>query len=561
MFSYQVQYHHQCLSQGLTNLWLNGKHTDVVIYVEDRMFCCHRAILASMSAYFDAMFTSDMKESREGEVHLKNMKACVFESILKYIYKGDTSEMFPASAVDILYASSLLQIGPLQELCEKYFCDNMTIQSCIEIWRLSCSMNCISLQDYAWTFYMDNFSEVCRTEEFLELTKEELLLTMNDDNMNVENEEIVSDAMLRWIESDRKRIDYLLELFHNLRLALMSHAYIDCLLRRKAFISENSECRSLLEQMKHVSARAEIVYGQPHIFRERNEQVLVMVDGRRQEVSCYSIIRKKCFSLAKFPYFADGKAACTNDEDIFVCGGTSSYGSAESRLVRFETRRNRWEECPMMQESRCYHELVSVGASIYTIGGFDPEEAITSIEKYDIDKKRWMKCGDLVVPVGGMSAATLNDIIFIFGGKKNRGERRTPFFQCFNTKTGLTTLLGNLPISTCWSKALAIDHIIYIFCPDGNVMASTLHSFPAIVSVIKNFDCKNFSVVSYRGDIMIMQAGDNKHHDILRLYDPGTGSVSVVRERLPRSLCDSDWLKVNINRCHLRYECSHTTHR
>ncbi|ESO84084.1 hypothetical protein LOTGIDRAFT_93877, partial [Lottia gigantea] len=365
---------------GLTDLWNNAKHTDVRIYVEDRLFACHRVVLASMSAYFDAMFTSDMKETREGVVYLKNMKAHVFDMILKYIYKGETSEMFPEFAVDVLYASSLLQIVSLQELCEKYFSDNLTLNSCLEIWRLSCTMHCINLKDNAWTFFMDNFVEVSHTDEFLEMSKDELLLAINDDNMNVENEELVCDAVLRWFEHDRKRVYYLLEIFHNLRLALMSYAYIDCITRRKAYIADNSECSELLEQMKHVSARAEIVYGQPHIFREH------------------------------------GKAACTLSNDIYVSGGTSSFGSAETRFVRFETKRNRWEYCLAMREPRCYHELVTVGHYIYTIGGFAPEDAVSNVERYDTIQKEWTRIGNLAIPVGGMSATALNGIIFVFGG-------------------------------------------------------------------------------------------------------------------------------------------------
>ncbi|XP_046354968.1 kelch-like protein 24 [Haliotis rufescens] len=553
MQDFHSDVHKSHLAEGLSHLWQSGRFCDTVISVEGKTFPCHRVILSAVSPYFNAMYTSGMRESLDGLVTIHNIQASVFQSILNFIYCGNiviTAE----NTMDMLHAASLFQISTLQQVCEKNFCENLSPQTCIAIWRISQAYSCTRLTEHAWNYIIDNFKSVCRSEDFLELTKEELFQIINEDNLNVENEETVCDAVLPWLEHDRKRLADINEIFHNLRLPLMNSNYISTLLETKPCIRDNPDCCDHLLQMQRGGHRQELTPAQYQMFRERNEQVLVMVDGRRQEVACFSLQRKKSFALAKFPYFADGKASCVLKGDIYVCGGTS--GVAENRLVKYETKRNRWVECAPLQQGRCYHELVSVGDNLYAVGGFVVNAAVSGVEEYNIHANRWTKVGDLLLPVGGLSASSLKDTIYMFGGKKDRLDRKTAVFQSFDTRTRTSAVLGNLPVNTCWSQALTIDDAIYVVSPDGNVIKYTQKSYPAIVSVIKNLDCEYFRIVNHNRKILILQVGDTKYYDELRIFDPTSSDVIVARERLPRSLCDSDWLKVVINRHHLKYECS-----
>ena len=548
--------HQRHLCQGLVCQLEHGKNTDTTISVQGETFHCHRVVLSAVSSFFDAMYSSGMKESVDGVVTLHNVTPSTFRDVLHFMYNG-TVDINDDNVVDFLRTASIFQITTLLQICEKFLLDILTSKTVLEVWRLACVYNCSVLKEYAWEFIVDNFSDLCRKEEFLEVSKDELLTMLNDDNLNVVNEESVCDAVLTWIRFDQSRVEHLLEILHNLRFPLMRNTYLTSLVESNAFIKENKECRQYLEQMTKTATKSTV---DPQDVRERNEPVLVMVDGRRQDVICFSLQRKKCFSLAKFPYFADGKASCTYNGDIYVCGGTT--GMVADRLVKFESKRNRWEECASMLNGRCYHELVTTGDCLYSLGGFAMDTALSSIEEYNTVKGSWQKVGDLVFAVGGMSAAVLHDTIYIFGGKRNRVERKTPIFQSFNTKTKTSTGLGNLPINICWSQALTIDDSIYVISPDGNVIKYCAESHPSIVSVIKDLDCQYFRIIGHNRKIIILQVGDSKNFDELRVYDPKYNSYCVTRERLPRSLCDSDWLKVVINRRHLKYEyLSHGSHR
>jgi kelch-like protein 10 len=50
-------------------------------------------------------------------------------------------------------------------------------------------------------FYRTNLTEISiKSEEFLELELEQLIVILNSDELNVKSEEAVFDAVIRWID-------------------------------------------------------------------------------------------------------------------------------------------------------------------------------------------------------------------------------------------------------------------------------------------------------------------------------------------------------------------------
>nr|KAG5697858.1 hypothetical protein BaRGS_017115 [Batillaria attramentaria] len=521
-----------------------------------------------MSRYFDAMFSSGMLECQAGEVFLHNVHAAPFDTVLHFMY-GKNVELTMDEVYEVLEMSSVYQIPALQSKCEKFLGNDLSINNCLARWKLSSLYSCSWLGEHAWEVIVQNFKALSATEDFMMLSREELIRIITEERLEVDNEEDVCEAVLRWLEHGQDatspRQDAILDLFKHLKLPLMSQHYLEALLTRKLYLREHSKCCALINKFAHrqrQALRGAVPLDDSDLagmFKERSEDVLVMVDGRRQEVVCFSLRCKKLFSLAKFPYFADGKAACVHTGDIFVSGGTT--GSVENRLVRFMTERNRWDECQPMQEGRCYHSLVSVGKHLYALGGFLTNEPVSGVECFKAADNAWDKVGDLAVPIGGMAAAALDNTIYMFGGRQNRLEKETAVFQSFDTKTHTACVISVLPHPICWSQAVVVDNVIRVFCPNGHVLAFDGNGPPAIIKLSPKLECTYFSVVYHHGTFIFIQVGDAKYHDELRIFHPDTGEVHITRERLPRSLCDSKWMKVLINRRHLKYECSYPTHR
>jgi kelch-like protein 10 len=75
---------------------------------------------------------------------------------------------------------------------------------------------------------MRRFTEVSQqSEELLELTVEELQAVVGADEMDVKNENIVWQCVLRWIDHDTdNRKGHIVDLLQNIRLGLMDRDFL-----------------------------------------------------------------------------------------------------------------------------------------------------------------------------------------------------------------------------------------------------------------------------------------------------------------------------------------------
>jgi hypothetical protein len=555
------------LSAGLLELLSSKRHVDTTIHINGHSYPCHRVVLCAMSRYFDAMFSSGMQECQAGEVFLHNAQPETFDIMLHFMY-GKSVELTHDSVGEILEMSSLYQIPALQYKCERFLAKDLSTSNCLNRWKISQLYSCSWLGNKAWNMILYNFSDLATSEEFLTLSKEDLIRIITDDSLHVENEETVCKVVLSWLDHDFSRTKLVQELFRHLKLPFMAQSFLQSLPKQRAYIQESKQVCALIDKFCHghrpgltsvVDSDEGQVEPSSDMFQDRSEDVLVMVDGRRQEVVCFSLQRKKLFTLAKFPYFADGKATCVHQGDIFVSGGVSS--TLEKRLVCFNSKRNRWDECCAMQAGRSYHNLISLDQCLFCVSGFLGNQPVGTIECYTPRTNSWVKVGDMADPLGGISATALADTIYMFGGKRDRHERDVAVFQSFNTTTETSCILSALPLPTSWSQAVVVDEIIHVFCPNGTVLAFDGSAPPSILTISPKLDVNYFSVIHHRGTFLIIQVGDAKFHDEIRIFDGDTCEVQVMHTRLPRSLADSKWMKVVINRQHLKYECSHATHR
>ena len=75
---------------SLGALLTGGQFSDVHLLVGDHhRLACHKNILAAQSPVFAAMFQSDMREARDGEVRIPDLSAETCQSMLRFIYTGE----------------------------------------------------------------------------------------------------------------------------------------------------------------------------------------------------------------------------------------------------------------------------------------------------------------------------------------------------------------------------------------------------------------------------------------------------------------------------------------
>jgi hypothetical protein len=73
-------------SLNFNSYFNNERYSDVIIQVGDTKWNCHRIILATQSAYFDALFGNGMRESKALVIPIQNITSANMNMMLEFIY-------------------------------------------------------------------------------------------------------------------------------------------------------------------------------------------------------------------------------------------------------------------------------------------------------------------------------------------------------------------------------------------------------------------------------------------------------------------------------------------
>ncbi|XP_076093860.1 kelch-like protein 35 isoform X1 [Mytilus galloprovincialis] len=518
------------LYNSLEDMYKHDRHTDTKLVVGDRTFNCHRVVLAAISPYFDAMFSSGMIESQNGTVNIQDCSVGIFENILDFIYTGRKVVTFD-NCEDLLKAAAIFQMRQLHEKCEQFLLNNLISDNSLGAWKLAKSYDCPSLCTKAWTLILMNFTDICRSEDFLFLDKDDLIKIITDDNLNVTNEEVVCDAVFRWYESDvSKRKDEIIQLFEYLRLPLLGSEYLLHEVEPMELVRENARCREIVKEAitYHMLPARRSEFNSDRIaFRNHltMEEVLIVLGGYNSQsekvvdVFAYSFLQQKWFFLTPL-MFPLGRefASCVYGNDIFVSGGSQKLDC----LLRYRSENNEWYRCTSPVQGRRRHSMVALGGSIYVLGGYDDNikeessKTLSSVEEYDINQRTWKKAGHLPKAVRSMSSTVSKEKIFVFGGILS-DDKETKAIQYFDTRLQSGCIVANLPSPCKLSRAIVSDKNMHVVCTDGSVICVPEDGSCRIVTTIPNFQRRRFCAIHHKGNVLILggESGNSIHQNII----------------------------------------------
>ena len=105
--------------EGLNNLRLSKTMFDIILVVDGEEFHCHKCVLASLSDYFNAMFNTELAESKQTHVAINSLDAAIMKLIVDYAYTAQLS-ITDANVQALLTAANLFDIKPVKEACCRY---------------------------------------------------------------------------------------------------------------------------------------------------------------------------------------------------------------------------------------------------------------------------------------------------------------------------------------------------------------------------------------------------------------------------------------------------------
>uniref|UniRef100_A0AAQ4R3H9 Kelch like family member 34 n=1 Tax=Gasterosteus aculeatus aculeatus TaxID=481459 RepID=A0AAQ4R3H9_GASAC len=436
------------LLSGFQRLRSQGNMCDVVLEVDGVSYPCHRALLASSSEYFWALFGETTAERLAGSISLPALTPEGLDTVLDFLYSGWLRISSPTLPV-VLEAARYLQVETAVSICERFMTDGLNKDNCCRYANLA--------EHHALSDALEAANQTIATEmrtlvqegrdDLLGLNMQSLMAVLDADEIpGVKEVELVKLA-LDWLDENGPlpllKSNLLLS---HLRFGLVAPADLNSLSHRAmATPLIRSQLTRALEYHGLGSAQP-IRQSKQSTLRASPNHVLLVGGGRspdwpEQEMLAFDP-RNRTFSplSSGVPLRLRNHCAVSVGGFLFVIGGEEANGggddgarppaAATSKHVwRYDPRFDRWEAMEPMLERRDQFTCCAVGEAIYAIGGRhtrpgdDARTSVASVEFYDLATGAWRRGAAMPRPLYGHASAVLDNGVYVSGGRSSsQGE-------------------------------------------------------------------------------------------------------------------------------------------
>lgn len=227
-----------------------NQFTDIVLVAGSKRIPAHKVIISSLCDYFNAMFTNELAETHQQVVTINNVDPDALEALINYAYTSKL-EIRVNTVENLLASACLLQVDDVRNACCEFMKKQLHPSNCLGIRAFADAHGCDQLFHIANDYAKDNFSEVCKNQEFLLLNSDQLNEILRVDDLNVCLEEEVFHALLSWVHHDYdNRRKQLYEILPSVRLSLLSTSFLVDEVEKAVVV--DARCKDLLlETMKY----------------------------------------------------------------------------------------------------------------------------------------------------------------------------------------------------------------------------------------------------------------------------------------------------------------------
>lgn len=184
----------------------------------------HRIVLSASSAYFSAMFMGSLRETKEEEITLVDVHGEPLQLLIQYCYTG-TIELREDNVEILLATACLLQLTPVVNACCNFLAKQLHPSNCLGFALFAEQQSCHTLFQLSTSYTSQHFMQVCKNQEFYQLSSDQLATLLKSDDLNVPTEKDVFHALMSWVQFDfEAREKHIPELLGLIRLPLLPPA-------------------------------------------------------------------------------------------------------------------------------------------------------------------------------------------------------------------------------------------------------------------------------------------------------------------------------------------------
>ncbi|XP_076009804.1 kelch-like protein 10 [Genypterus blacodes] len=532
-------------------LRLKEELCDAVIRVQNEDFHIHRVILSGYSEYFRSLFTR-WSHPTDRVYEILQVSPDIMRVIIEFAYVG-SEEVNHQNVEELYIACDFFKVTGLMDACLRFMGEHLSKENCIDIWQLTETFICPTLNSDAFHFIVQHFTEVCASSEFLKLSVQQLLKLIETDQLLAKDERTVFEAILRWIDhSPEERTTYISRILPNIRLALMTPDYFMKKVRNNKMVMCNIECQDTVktaETLLNDGIVSSLGIYHPLARPRLPSSILFAIGGwiRNDIAVATNVIEAYDICTDRWVYVTDTQdAPRSNQGAVFLNGSLYCVGGHDgveplSSVQRFDLTTHTWHQVAPMKTQRCCVSITVLNGRIYAIGGYDIQSRLSTAECYDPETDQWMEIAPMHERRSQVSCTTFQGKVYICGGYS--GKEYLSSAEYYSPETNHWTLIAPMSTSRCGLGVVAFEEQIYAV--GGNSGGTRLTSAEAYnprtncwhrVTSMQS-PRSNFGIEVVDGRLFVI-GGFNGFTNISKVesYDVNTGEWSEVRRMgIPRS--------------------------
>uniref|UniRef100_A0A2K5ZWB2 Kelch like family member 5 n=2 Tax=Cercopithecinae TaxID=9528 RepID=A0A2K5ZWB2_MANLE len=494
-----------------------------------------RLVLSSVSDYFAAMFTNDVREARQEEIKMEGVEPNSLWSLIQYAYTGRL-ELKEDNIECLLSTACLLQLSQVVEACCKFLMKQLHPSNCLGIRSFADAQGCTDLHKVAHNYTMEHFMEVIRNQEFVLLPASEIAKLLASDDMNIPNEETILNALLTWVRHDlEQRRKDLSKLLAYIRLPLLAPQFLADM-ENNALFRDDIECQKLImEAMKyHLLPERRPMLQSPRTkprkstvgtlfavggidstkgatsiekydLRTNMWTPVANMNGRRLQfgvavlddklyvvggrdglktlntVECYNPKTKTWSVMPPMSTHRHGLGVAVLEGPMYAVGGHDGW-SYLNTVERWDPQARQWNFVATMSTPRSTVGVAVLSGKLYAVGGRDGSSCLKSVECFDPHTNKWTLCAQMSKRRGGVGVTTWNGLLYAIGGHdapaSNMTSRLSDCVERYDPKTDMWTAVASMSISRdAVGVCLLGDKLYAVGGYDGQAYLNTVEAY------------------------------------------------------------------------------------
>ncbi|XP_068130542.1 kelch repeat and BTB domain-containing protein 8-like [Hyperolius riggenbachi] len=476
----------QCaIIQGLRDLYFTDALCDLTIVTEGSRFLCHRVVLASLSPYFRAMFTSCMVESQQGEVSLLDVSSSTIETILHFIYTGEAAVTLD-NVEDLFTVSSRLQITAMQEQCSRFLIQRLNNDNCYWTYRLAFTHNHSRLLEMAMKYISWHITSLSDNEDLLHLELGEIIKILSSDQLMVSSELSVYHMALSWWKANSSGDSPLpVELRRVIRLQLMLPH------EREEIEKHGSWEECDLQELPQFRLR-QGMFENWIVCVDLQPRAYIDYDDYDYKIylDAYDPASNEWMKLMPLELMMHPECVALGNY-LYVTGGIMKDGSFSKAFCVYDSVTNDWTELPSMMSPRDNNGFLSFKDKLYAVGGANEDGVLDSMECFDLSKHCWSELSKLPYPLCNFASAQLKGKLYIIGGKTTQ-YNVSEGLLIYDTASDIWSFIPN-KIYICFGGAVTMDNKVFVI-NDYDYLGTTSATNRCHVLDEKGWVCEDLEV-------------------------------------------------------------------